>query len=424
VHTIEGPTSNHAQPMHWALATYRPALEFVDQNRYERDVVIEIHFMPDAPDESAGRSTTTWITERVTLRRPPVVFVHGINSSAEMWNRAFRPWIGFQEAYFFNYEPTNFHPYAANAQFLELYLRERVLADHRRETATATTRVDMVAHSMGGPVVRTMMERASTRPGDDYLRPENFRYGDIRKLLTFGSPYFGTSLANAFINIHTHYSHGGQYDFQVSVFESLFTSGRPERIHNGAICDLAENSAAASFAPVPTTLMQAHAAGAGRLGGLTPPLSFLEFPWMFGGVRETALEPYVFSTVNDGIVEEFSAWGNIESTPYAVSTYEDLYHNDQFSGVLTFPPIDGNLGIASDHIVALQARDALDTDFGWAQLPAIQRQHGGEFEFIGIPWGGGRGDIDHQNWVSQCQTGGPLNLMGLPFPQLVNSQAD
>ncbi len=54
----------------------------------------------------------------------------------------------------------------------------------------AAVQVDVVAHSMGGAITRTLALQTN-----DYFREENYAAGDVHKLITIATPHLGTPLA-------------------------------------------------------------------------------------------------------------------------------------------------------------------------------------------------------------------------------------
>jgi pimeloyl-ACP methyl ester carboxylesterase len=418
--TIEYQDLSEPEPSYWAFGTYSPPTDFVDVHQADRQIEIDVWFMPLGPEGTYVRSAAVALPEpiKLTIRRPPVVFVHGLNSSSRMWKKAYRPWNeradGKQRAFYFDYERSNVHPFQFNAERLEEYLRDSALVLQRR-ARTAVTQVDIVAHSMGGLITRTMIDQATQRPGDDYRRPENFYAGDIRRLLTLATPYKGSKIANLVINLHEHYPHIHEFGVrlrasELALLDSLGSTA--EALHNGAICDLAESSAAVEFAAVPEVYGIAHAGIEGLTDGLTFPVEAVA--WAFLSEMQVAVNPYILTAPNDGLVEIGSAEGNLPRWHSGTVVEHPYFHSDEFIRLADFGPccppgqLGPGLGIASRPSVARQVRDALDTPEGWEPLPAIVR----ESAEMGVPVTGGRGLIDHVSWLNQCAPGGPLNRMG------------
>ncbi len=206
----------------------------------------------------------------VCVVKPPMVLVHGINSSAyESWQRygywdTGRPnWIGDPsdgdlvgawpgaELSFVDYTSTATLGYSENFHNIPRTIQQTLLKwrpwdlispssgdpnigyyNSFEEEAVAATRVDLIAHSMGAQLARfyisevlnpdlTSMPRVAPRVWENlpaaalppidlarqnavsdqswrrsYLRAENFQAGDIRRLVSLGSPFKGSCQAN------------------------------------------------------------------------------------------------------------------------------------------------------------------------------------------------------------------------------------
>ncbi len=74
----------------------------------------------------------------------------------------------------------------------ELQIGIRDIVGRLRQRKIAATRINVVGHSMGGLVARQFF--ADDR-GKDFFRKDNFGQGDIYKLITLGTPHYGSPLA-------------------------------------------------------------------------------------------------------------------------------------------------------------------------------------------------------------------------------------
>lgn len=194
-----------------------------------------IYFVASIANTRLGRTP-------FTLRRPPIVLVHGLNGAAvNYWgNDVYGESAGSPVAtrvYIANYESTNASGYAENIAVLPVVIRS-ALHDYRTANdgtghhpsrgfggiRYAATRVDVIGHSMGGQLARLYVSNlgdgsavssprfrstgveASWAPividryrnGSDlrFLRSENFFAGDVRRLITIGSPFRGSPIAD------------------------------------------------------------------------------------------------------------------------------------------------------------------------------------------------------------------------------------
>lgn len=167
------------------------------------------------------------------LRRPPLVLVHGILSSPATWSAA--EWNEVPgspvptRVYKADWSATSSKGYSENYGIVALAIEE-ALSEYRtandnghaavrsfRGIRYAATRADVVAHSQGGQLARfyiadgmpAIIDRvgwissllngrneASASGRWPYLRSGNYGAGSIRRLVTLGSPFKGSPLAN------------------------------------------------------------------------------------------------------------------------------------------------------------------------------------------------------------------------------------
>jgi len=69
---------------------------------------------------------------------------------------------------------------------VDLFNPKRLLEFRR----IAATRLDLLAHSMGGLATRFYLGRA-----EEFRRPSNYFFGDLRRIITVGTPYKGAAIA-------------------------------------------------------------------------------------------------------------------------------------------------------------------------------------------------------------------------------------
>jgi len=182
------------------------------------------------------------------LRRPPIVLVHGLMGSAQnYWGpAAYSEQAGLPvptRLYFADYSPTNTDGYPENFMVVRESIRD-AMEDYRTANdgghhpdrrfngvRYAATRADIVAHSLGGQLVRLYVSSLETNqaipramnassppawrpivvlrrrgvPGQPdydpdyyrYLRDDNWGASDIRRFIPIGSPFKGSPIANA-----------------------------------------------------------------------------------------------------------------------------------------------------------------------------------------------------------------------------------
>jgi hypothetical protein len=167
-------------------------------------------------DQNSSVVTTTTFT----LYIPPLVLVHGYKGNPGSWDNflSVLSGAGIQaDTFFANYASCNTCGLDACFGAVPSAIQEAVSSI--RAESIAATRVDVVAHSLGGVVTRWYMTPSDqlpdgqdrgtgaspalafkttpitgTRTSDtEFLRADNFGIGDIRRFITLGTPHAGTS---------------------------------------------------------------------------------------------------------------------------------------------------------------------------------------------------------------------------------------
>jgi pimeloyl-ACP methyl ester carboxylesterase len=168
---------------------------------------------------AAASDTSFNITSQLVVWRPPVVLVHGLWDDESSW-LTFSPFVT-DNRFFINFvdysysvsvsapDPPILNPIfggnldlsgmRANALGFD-YNAPAVLdaiQDYIRMFRTfrsaAAARADIVAHSMGGLVSRTLIGRETYKKAG--AGRDSFGQGSIHKLITIGTPHYGTKLA-------------------------------------------------------------------------------------------------------------------------------------------------------------------------------------------------------------------------------------
>jgi len=147
-----------------------------DESLYGRPINIEANFTPSGGGYEATDNYETWLV------RPPVVMVHGLWGNGGDFAGLARQleengWLDY-----FLYRPSynNSASFATNDWVLP-HLISKILSD-LRTWGYACTKVDIVAHSMGGLLAKR-------------LEP-SFAQKNVRKIITIGTPYSGSPLAD------------------------------------------------------------------------------------------------------------------------------------------------------------------------------------------------------------------------------------
>lgn len=133
----------------------------------------------------------------VHLVPPPVVMVHGMWSSPDVW-KDFKPHLvqaGFDAKSIFladysKYASHTFNPNSSQSRYGRDAVQAQITAalDYFHQQRLAVTQVDIVAHSLGGLMTRSL----SQQPG--FIGATNYGKGPIHKLITLGTPHRGSPL--------------------------------------------------------------------------------------------------------------------------------------------------------------------------------------------------------------------------------------
>jgi sugar lactone lactonase YvrE len=220
--TIEVPTTPKAGGI--GAIIYRPPAEFVrgydDERKIARSVRVAMTFDPAQVRSSGEILVLKEATElkysgnplnmRFSLVRPPLVLVHGILSGPDAWldfSTNFRSL--FPGA--FIYAPADYRERSSSG-FATIYTAvrdtiQRTLGYLRQGSVPldrdynpknvlkfrriAASRVDLLAHSQGGLATRYYLGRSA-----EFRRSDNYFYGDLRRIITVGTPFKGAAIAN------------------------------------------------------------------------------------------------------------------------------------------------------------------------------------------------------------------------------------
>ena len=137
----------------------------------------------------------------LSINPPPVLLLHGINSSGDVWTKGDNGGLknhlisnGYIESWISN--PT----YDSHQSFLrthDAWVHDSInhlLLDVRNEAGFAN-KVNIVGHSMGGLVARSFLEYQAERI-------DRFSDSKIDKLITLNTPHSGSELANCILNLN------------------------------------------------------------------------------------------------------------------------------------------------------------------------------------------------------------------------------
>ncbi len=194
-----------AGPM--AFALYLPPQDFSrggdDDNAAQRFVSIQMNSL-----SVQSYSGTTGIA----ILRPPVVLVHGLWDNSVAWDHFDSLENDPSSRFFVQRADYSYSPgaisasnpfysasvlskaamsalgFAFNAPLVHREI-DNVITNFRLAYQAAAVQADVVAHSMGGTITRTVEGLP------EYIGPESFGLGNVHKLITIGTPHLGTPLA-------------------------------------------------------------------------------------------------------------------------------------------------------------------------------------------------------------------------------------
>jgi hypothetical protein len=176
-------------------------------------------------------------TQKLVVVRPPVVLIHGITSAPQFWSSfsplvtacytsgfsvsadprfyiqcadysrtvlgvtAIQPTYGLDVTKLLANKPLNQNTlgYAYNAGVVMPQMQNTITAYSQNSPQAngmpiAAVQADIVAHSMGSLIARTM-PYALTSGSKSYQQPANYAQGYIHKLITLGGPHLGSPLS-------------------------------------------------------------------------------------------------------------------------------------------------------------------------------------------------------------------------------------
>jgi pimeloyl-ACP methyl ester carboxylesterase len=184
----------------YAWVSYRPPTQFGPTNDPSRVVHVSVELLD-------GTSTLL----PIRIERTPVVLVHGQWDNPSVWGET-----GFHaslEASGFRVTRANYDLLFANSSSwhpgrrptFSIMLVQSAIEDALAQTRArelAVVQADVVAHSMGGLVVRSLMQQDECEPWKRhqcYKDSRNLQKGWIRRLITIGTPHFGTPMAESIL---------------------------------------------------------------------------------------------------------------------------------------------------------------------------------------------------------------------------------
>ena len=259
----------------------------------------------------------------IKVKRPLVFLVHGIWSCDQTWNN-FAPLVGnapfpINRADYRDAENglcTASRDFATVAPLVYLSLQDKI-ETYKMTSNVAAAQAEVVAHSMGGLVTRTMALDPKFLTDPAY---PTFGKGPVRRLITIGSPHQGTRLANYLPGTRCIRGY----------FEDL---GKPVA---GGIQDLAVGSAAlqrlnsAGQTPFSVHTIVGLASNGQRVGANTALIAYVAAKSLVTSLpfclpdQFTGIESILLTTQHDIVVPQSSQSGNrvgIGTTPVGGTTH-------------------------------------------------------------------------------------------------------
>ena len=213
-------------------------------------------------------SKKNYIQENIIIKvyRVPIILVHGVwSSSYESWEfTGFKQFLqrnGFcvSTVDYKDYNDKTFNPNAepkiGNQAIAALKSKIQEVLEEQNKKYISVSQVDIVAHSMGGLIARGLCQQ------NGYKAKENYMKGQIRRLITIGTPHFGADLAEILYQLKDNWysykqqdnkcaftapwnsKYGKDFDYETLQLKEIYSA---TRIDQGAIESLAPCSIAYS----------------------------------------------------------------------------------------------------------------------------------------------------------------------------------
>lgn len=164
----------------WCAPDVFDSVEGVANTAKSRQIPIQFEI-----DKDNDGTYDAVFVKHIELFRPPVVMVHGLWSNARAFANLEKELNN--KGFMFTYCPSynNSASFATNDRVLPRAINN-ILKNLRTTGETACTKVDIVAHSMGGLLAKRI--------------DPSFAQKNVLKIITIGSPYQGSPLADLLIN--------------------------------------------------------------------------------------------------------------------------------------------------------------------------------------------------------------------------------
>jgi pimeloyl-ACP methyl ester carboxylesterase len=295
-----------------------------------RDVPVFVYCFDNASDPNAFTSSG----KNIRLVTPPVVLVHGMWSKPDAWNNisnVLSKNFKIGKADYSEYGASSFSPNDVNSLPGRNAVREQVLLQKKdyNEIGIVTCQVDVVAHSLGGLMTRSLSQEPTFNSRENYFK------GSIHRLITLGTPHKGSPLGPELLKNRTTLVYkkpnSGSVEsipFQpITLEEFLKSRGKPiGQVHE----DFMANSEALKHLNT-TKNIDVHAIVGDWKGDnlvLSNDVNYIAYNKLFKfALGKTHDEIFGMSEFTDCIVAEGSQLGGLDKNSTYVSKFSGTVHS-------------------------------------------------------------------------------------------------
>lgn len=272
---IGGLFSLGSPPANAALTLTTAAVDTPSGPMVFAGYIVPVNFSRGSSDDSLANrmvnlqiAATSQTTAAIDIVRPPVILIHGLWGEATDWS-GFSPLVGGSQNPFTT-STVDYSGYVSgitattpsysfvsnssiranslgfnyNASGLVTQIRG-LIASYAKSANVAAVQADVVGHSMGGDISRDFATLSQFSRGDNYGQ------GLIDKLITIGTPHYGSPLATDLLNGSNNCSAGTMATFGMPSFTSVVLNGATI---SGAVNDLSGTGDGSNLSAALTTL--------------------------------------------------------------------------------------------------------------------------------------------------------------------------
>ena len=188
------PNSN-GQYWFWYVAPDDFSRNQGDWDKGERKVAVNFEIF------LANGKTIPSFKKEITIVRPPLMLVHGLNGAPDSWDKFH---LGIENPLYINDQRFKIKKAAYMLPTAHFNVNSSTLLagseiknsfmwyiNEMRKKGYACSQVDYICHSMGGSIFRDAVENTAS-----YKRENNYKKGFVNKCITINTPHQGSSFAN------------------------------------------------------------------------------------------------------------------------------------------------------------------------------------------------------------------------------------